>query len=241
MMHRHHHSARELAEAIVHANSYRQSHAEARLTPESPALTIALSRQVGAGGTSIATEVGNRLGWPVYDHALLERIAKEMHLRTQLLESVDERQTHWLTDCLESFSQTPTINTNAYVRHLIQTILSLGAHGSCIIVGRGSAFILPPATTLRVHIVADRAHRVLGLSRERGITRADADAQLDAIDRERIAFIKEHFLKDPRDPQNFDLILNSSCFSYAECADLIVEALHRLEARVKAGEAACRT
>jgi cytidylate kinase len=237
-MNRHHHSARALAESIVHANSYRLAHEEARLSPESPALTIALSRQVGAGGTSIAAEIGNRLGWPVYDHALLERIAQEMNLRTQLLESVDERQTHWLTESISAFSQSPGINTNAYVRHLIQTILSLGAHGFCIIVGRGSTYILPPATTLRVRIIADREHRVLGLSRERGISRAEADAKLDTIDRERIAFIKDHFLKDPRDPQNFDLVLNSSCFSYAECADLIIEALHRLEARVKAGEAA---
>jgi cytidylate kinase len=241
MTHRHSQSARALADAIVHANSYRQSHEEARLAPDSPALTIALSRQVGAGGTSIATEVGNRLGWPVYDHALLERIAQEMHLRTQLLESVDERRTHWLTDCLESFGQAPALNANAYVRHLIQTILSLGAHGSCIIVGRGSPYILPPATTLRVRIVADREHRVLGLSRERAISRAEADAQLEDIDRERLAFIKDHFLKDPRDPQNFDVVLNSSCFSYAECADLIIEALHRLEARVKSGEAVCRS
>lgn len=241
MTHRHSHSARALADAIVHANSYRQSHEEARLTPDSPPLTIALSRQVGAGGTSIATEVGNRLGWPVYDHALLERIAQEMHLRTQLLESVDERQTHWLTACAESFVQRPTISTNAFVRHLVQTILSLGAHGSCLIVGRGSTYMLPPATTLRVRIIADREHRILGLSRERGIARAEADAQLDEIDRERIAFIKEHFLKDPRDPQNFDVVLNSSCFSYAECADLIIEALHRLEARVKAAATPCRT
>ncbi|HTU89520.1 MAG TPA: cytidylate kinase-like family protein [Gemmataceae bacterium] len=239
-MNRHHHSARALAETIVHANSYRQSHEEARLTPDSPSLTIALSRQVGAGGTSIATEIGNRLGWPVYDHALLERIAAEMHLRTQLLESVDERHMPWLTDSLNSFSQSPSVSSSSYVRHLIQTILSLGAHGSCIIVGRGSPYILPPAATLRVRIIADREHRVVGLSRESGISRAEADAQLDRIDRERLAFIKDHFLKDPRDSQNFDVVLNSSCFSYAECADLIIEALHRLEARIKAGEAPCR-
>jgi cytidylate kinase len=224
-----------MAESIVHANSYRQAHEEARLAPDSPVLTIALSRQVGAGGTSIATEVGNRIGWPVYDHALLERIAEEMHLRTQLLESVDERQTHWLTESIEAFGQSPGISTSSYVRHLVQTILSLAAHGSCIIVGRGSTYILPPATTLRVRIIADREHRILGLSRERSISRAEADAQLDKIDRERIAFIKDHFLKDPRDPHNFDVVLNSSCFSYAECADLIIEALHRLESRAKAG------
>jgi cytidylate kinase len=235
MTHRHAHSARALAESIVHANSYREAHEQARLAPDSPALTIALSRQVGAGGTSIATEVGNRLGWPVYDNALVLRIAQEMHLRTQLLESVDERRTSWLTDCVESFCQQPVISTNAYIRQLIQTILSLGTHGSCIIVGRGATHILPPRTTLRVRIVADREHRVLGLSRERGFSRAEADAVIDQIERERVTFSKDHFLKDPRDPQNFDVVLNSSCFSYSECADLILEALNRQEARVKTG------
>lgn len=125
-----------LAEAIVHANSYRESSEEARRTLDAPALTIAVSRQAGAGGTSIAAEVGGRLNWPVYDHALLERIAQEMHLRTRLLDSVDERRTHWLVESVESFSQVPLVNENAFVRHLIQTILSLGTHGACIIVGR---------------------------------------------------------------------------------------------------------
>jgi cytidylate kinase len=237
---RHHHSGRALAESIVHANSYREEHEQARLSPDSLALTIAISRQVGAGGTSIATEVGTRLGWPVYDHALVERIAQEMHLRTKLIESVDERHTSWLTDCAESFSQSPLVSASAYVRHLIQTILSLGAHGSCVIVGRGAAQILSPVTALRVCVVANREDRILGLSRELGISRDEADYRLDTIERERIRFVKDHFHKDPRDPQHFDLLLNSSCFSYGECADLIVEGLHRLEARVKAGTAAAR-
>ena len=129
-------SARALAEAIVHANSYRESHQQVRRSSGVPALTIAISRQAGAGGTSVAAEVGARLGWPVYDRELVERIAREMHLRTKLLESVDERRTSWLVECAESFSQVPLVGESAYVRHLIQTILSLGSHGSCVIVGR---------------------------------------------------------------------------------------------------------
>ena len=231
---RQHHSARALAETIVHANSYRESHAQARLS-EAPALTIAISRQVGAGGTSIAAAVGERLGWPVYDNALVEHIAREMHLRTKLVESVDERRTSWLTDCAESFSQMPPISASAYVRHLIQTVLSLGAHGSCVIVGRGATQILPPGTALRVRLVAGRDDRVAALARELGVSHAEANARLDKLEHERVAFVKDHFLKDPRDPQYFDLVLNSSSFSYGECADLIIEALHRLQSRVKTG------
>jgi cytidylate kinase len=235
-----HHSARALAETIVHAHSYRESHQQARRTPGSPALTIAISRQAGAGGTSIGSEVGARLGWPVYDHELVERIAREMHLRTKLLESVDERHTSWLVECAESFSQVPLVSESAYVRHLIQTILSLGAHGSCVIVGRGASHILPPVTTLRVRLVGDREDRITALARELGISHEEASRRIDVIERERIAFSKDHFHKDPRDPQNFDLVLNSSCFSYSECAQLIIEALHRLEARVRASTAALR-
>ena len=56
-----------------------------------PAFTITLSREAGTLATSVAQEVGRRLGWQVYDHELLERIAQEMHVRTALLDSVDER------------------------------------------------------------------------------------------------------------------------------------------------------
>ncbi len=231
----HHHSARGMAEAIVHANSYRESHQQARGSSDAPSLTIAISRQVGAGGTAIATEVGTRLGWPVYDNELVQRIAQEMHLRTKLLESIDERHTNWLTECVESFAQVPLVSESAYVRHLIQTILSLGALGSCVIVGRGSAHILPPATTLRVRLVADREDRVTAFGREVHVSRDEANRRLNVIDRERDAFVKDHFHKDPHDPRHFDLVLNSSCFSYAQSADLIVEALRHLEARVRAG------
>jgi cytidylate kinase len=231
------HSARALAESIVHANSYRESHAQARLSEESPALTIAISRQVGAGGTSIAAAVGERLGWPVYDNALVEQIAREMRLRTKLVESVDERRTSWLTDSALSFSQMPLISASAYLRHLIQTVLSLGAHGSCVIVGRGATHILPPSTTLRVRLVAGREDRITVLARELGVPRAEAEAGLDKLEHERVAFVKDHFRKDPCDPLHFDLVLNSSSFSYSECADLIVDALHRVQNRTHHGVA----
>ena len=45
--------------------------------------TVAVSRESGARGTSTAREVGARLGWTVYDHELLERIAQEMKLRAK--------------------------------------------------------------------------------------------------------------------------------------------------------------
>jgi cytidylate kinase len=226
-------SVRSLTEAIIHASNYREAHHEAG-SAQATDLTITVSREVGAGGTSVAAEVGQRLGWPVYDNALLEQIAREMHLRTRLLESVDERRMSWLRHCAESFFAGTPVSENAYVRHLVQSVLSLGTHGACVIVGRGAGFILPPATAVRVRLVAERADRIASLARELHVPAEEAARKIDAIDRERDAFVREHFHKDPRDPASYDLILNSSRFSYEECANLVLAALTQRKAHAEA-------
>ena len=92
----------------------------------SPAFTVALSREVGTDGTAVAQEVGRQLGWHVYDHELLEHIAKEMGLRTALLESVDEKNQSWLLETVEAFASTPTqsdwgtfVSESDFVHHLV--------------------------------------------------------------------------------------------------------------------------
>ena len=62
-------------------------------------------------------------------------------------------------------------------------------------------------------------------------SKQDAAKWVENTDRERTAFIKDHFLKDPTDPRNCDLVLNASRWSVMECADLIVDALGRLTSR----------
>ena len=66
-----------------------------------PPFTIALSRQVGARGTSVAREVGAHLGWAVYDRELLEQIARTMNVRVELLKSVDEKRVTSIEEWIE--------------------------------------------------------------------------------------------------------------------------------------------
>jgi cytidylate kinase len=221
-----------LAAALMRAWGYDRPQDEARGPRSTPAaFTIALSREVGARGTSVAREVGARLGWAVYDNELLGRMAREMNLREELFERVDERRQSWILECLESFVARPAVTESVYVRHLVETILSLGSRGECIIVGRGSPHILPAASTLRVRLIADLDDRIGVLSRERGVSWQEAVRLLGKLHRERVHFLRDHFQKDPTDAENYDMVLSTSRFTVAECADLIVEALRRLQAR----------
>ena len=199
--------------------------------PPPPAFTIALSREVGARGTTVAREVGERLGWPVYDHEILERLACEMKLHPRRLLDLDEKHANLLTEFIASFSTGPVVSETAYVQHLIKAVLALGAQGGCVIVGRGAPHLLPPETTLRVRLLADRDDRIGVMSQRLGIPRPEAARYVEKKDRERDLFVKHHFHKDTADPRLYDLVLNSTRFSVGECADLILEALRRFQGR----------
>jgi cytidylate kinase len=225
--------ATDSLEHVVSGASMAQKHWETRRRDGSAALafTVAIAREAGAPGTSVAREVGRRLGWQVYDHELLQHIAKEHNLRVSLLESLDERRQNWMVAYMEGFTQQPHMGESAYVHHLRQTLLSLGAHGCCVIVGRGAVHLLPPATTLRVRLVGALEDRVAMTMRNRGLSKAEAAKWVETTDRERTAFVKDHFFKDTADLLAYDLILNMSRWSVMECADLIVDALGRLTSR----------
>ena len=240
-------SSERLAEAMERARrqsqAQRKAEAAAGIRPVgSPhPFTIAVSREAGANGSQVACALGERLGWVVYDRELVQHIAADMGVRTSLLESVDEKHRSWLLECLESFASAPTVSESAYARHLLETLVSLSAHGNCVIVGRGAAQVLPTAVTVRVRLVGPVEDRVKAVCQRFGIPHEEAKRWVERTDSERVRFVKDHFQKDPTDPRGYDLVLNSSRFTVPECADLIIQALCRLQAREVAGRAPAET
>jgi len=224
-----------IAEALIRAREYPYSRPPA--APPPPSFTIALSREVGSGGKLVAREVGRRLNWPVYDHELLDHLAKELQVDVDQLESVDERRSSWL---VEAFAAASTVIEVTYFRRLLKLLLALGARGQCVIVGRGAMIVLPVDTTLRVRVVASHEDRVALIGRERGLNPTEAARYVESTDRERSRFIRQHFHKDLTDPLLYDLVLNASRLSVEECAGIIIETLLRLQActaPVKQGQA----
>jgi cytidylate kinase len=197
-------------------------------TPEKTALdhfTIAVSREVGTPAQEVAQQVGERLGWPVYNREVPVRIAQALHLPVAVVEEIDERRQSWLLECLESFHSLGDLSESRYFRQLVSLIRSLGEQGRCLIVGHGAEFLLPPHRTLRVCLVGNREDRIAAFGRARHLDHWTAARQLDQINRERSRFLREHFHVDPSQPGNYDLVLNTSQWSASDCADFILRAL----------------
>jgi cytidylate kinase len=219
-----------LTEALVRANQHWEARHQEEGAGAPPAFTIALSREAGTFGAAIARAVADRLGWPVYDTELLQSIANDLGVHQTLLSSLDEHHISWLSEYLENFSPHQGVSQYTFMRRLLKTLLSLAAHGKCVIVGRGATKVLPAATTLRVRIVAPQEHRIEAVQHEHSISREEAARRVEAIDRERDKFVRDHFGMDATDPRSYDLLLNAARFSIEQCAELIIAALDRLRA-----------
>lgn len=202
-----------------------------RPAPEVPPLTITISREVGALGTTIATAIGKQLGWPVYDQEIINKIAEEMGKPTTHVRGVDEKYFSWVEESLAGLLTEYHVNPASYLKHLLATVRGLGVKGRCVIVGRGANFILPPERTLRVRLIGELKDRIQVIGRLKGISDREAGRWIETTERERVRFVQSNFGKDPTDPHHYDLVLNVSRLSVTECAETIIDTLHRMERR----------
>jgi len=224
------HVTSALAGATVYPIAH-AAHGPATVEPlPSHAYTIALSREEGVPAHSLAQNLAEVLGWKVYDHELIELIAREMGVDIRLLERLDERNVAWLEEALNSFMEVPAVSEGGFIANLRKTIAKLGRAGNCIIVGRGAAHILPVETTLRVRLIASHRDRVQAVAKSRGLTQDAAAKHIETTERERERFIRTYFYVDPRNPMNYDLVLNLSHLSLAAGTQLLVGALQAYQA-----------
>jgi len=227
---------------VVEAAQYRElGGGEAGAHP-APRFLITISREPGALGTSTASAVGQLLGWPVYDHELLDRVAREMGTHVDVLKLIDEKPMSWLEQCVVDLVSAYNLSHDKYMVHLIATVKSLGMQGHCVIVGRGANFILPHETTLNVRLVAGLKDRVANIQHVLQVSEKEAARWVEKNTAERHDFVKRHFGKDVGDPHLYDLVLNTSRLSAEEAAAVIVATLHRFQSRkpVKAAQATAR-
>jgi cytidylate kinase len=161
-----------------------------------------------------------------------------MGLQAEILEGVDEKQKGWIRECLEGLLPGKEVSDPAFVHRLLKAVATLAARGQCVIVGRGATQVLPPASTLRVRLVAPRADRIAAIQARRGLSRAEAEKWVDRTDAERTRFVRDHFHHDPGEAHRYDLVLNTARLGIPACAEMIVSALRRLQAAAVPANAA---
>jgi cytidylate kinase len=193
-------------------------------------LTVAVSREAGSRGGTIARRVGRKLGWQVYNQELLEYIAQEGVFRQGMSEDLPAAAAAWAEERLQTLITEQHLSEHPSVLDLARVILALGAQGDVVLIGRGAGCLLPRDTTLHVRIVAPLEDRIAYLSQWLRLTVPEAAEQVRLRDSRRAEFLQTHFHRQPGDPYQYDLLLNSSLLGEELCADVIAQAARAKQA-----------
>jgi cytidylate kinase len=187
-------------------------------------LTVAVSREAGSRGGTIARRVGRKLGWQVYSQEVLEYLAYERHLGRGIFEVLDEAAAAWVEEQLQRLLLEQNLSQHGSIIQLARVILAIGARGEAVLLGRGAGTILPPRSTLHVRVMAPLADRINYMSQIERLTPEKAAEQVCLRDGQRAEFVHTHFHRKPADIHQYDFLVNSSKLGEELAAQLIVKA-----------------
>jgi cytidylate kinase len=198
---------------------------------------LTIEREYGSGAAGIAQKVAERLGWKLWDQLLTDEIARWLECDRRHVERHEEQRDPLHYRLLKSFlrgSFEGSMNTPRMkiadaegIRKVAgQLIRAAAAAGNAVIVGRGSAYDLrdrPDA--FHVFIYAPFEEKVRRLQSQEK-SQEEAIELAGSVDRDRAAFIKQHFGVDFPSRHFFHLMVNSTMGEEAAVQTII----HGLEA-----------
>jgi cytidylate kinase len=193
---------------------------ETALTVAMKIRTITVEREYGSGGAAIAERLANRLGWKLWDRDLTAEIARVAKVTREAVHRCDERVDPLLSRLFSvyargSYERTLPVsdarhfNADTMVAMLHKVIEEAASKGNCVIVGRGSPYILRNRPdTFHVFVYAPDDEKLLRL-RNIGQSEKEARQLIDEVDRERASFIRHYFHKEWPHRPLYNLMINS--------------------------------
>jgi len=186
---------------------------------------VAISREAGAAGTSVARLIGEQLGWELYDKNLLDRTAQRYNESRLMLDQVDETASNWVYDMFGTWMDPHVVPQLKYMVQVGRMIQILARAGNAVFVGRGARFLLPRSKTFAIRIVASDGFRAERVQQRHNVGLSEALDWIHRIDRGRQKFIQRFFHQDINNPHLYDLVLNVERLGPAGAAEQIIHAV----------------
>jgi cytidylate kinase len=198
---------------------------------------ITISRLFGSGGSEVAANVAETLGWTLLDNAFVERVAVALHATPAQVQAVEERVPSLAERIADAFAfgasevvsapiRSPLPPTEdrllEVTRHVIDEAV---ARGPVVVVGRGAqASLANRSDALHVLCCAPFDALVNRIRHREGITEEQARQRVIEMNRRRETFVRRNWQRDWLAATNYDLCLNTSSLGIAGATDAIVRA-----------------
>lgn len=201
---------------------------------ENTPLVITISRQYGSGGHKIGEILVKDLSIPLYDRNIIDKAAADLGFPKKTV--MEREQTATPMQLLEMiFSDSGGVmpdmelsEDDAIFVTESRIIRDLAAKGPCIIIGRCADFVLHNRhNCFRVFVQADIEQAKNRVVEEYGISPANAEKEIERVDKERSAHYWRYTGKNWADAKNYDLVLNSSTIGIPNAARVIRDAVRQ--------------
>jgi cytidylate kinase len=211
--------------------------------PPPPRPFITISREPGAGALTFARQLVDELNssdpgdrpWSCWDRELVQKVADDLHLSSQLIDSLEEANHSWFSDFLNSlsFADEGSFADEARIyRRVVATIRALAQAGRVVIVGRGGVFVtrnMPGGIHLR--LIAPFEKRVEFMAAQLHFSREAAAAYIKQLDKNRRAFLARYWPKEVMTDETFTLVINSAAVKMETMVDIVKSLVRQVAVR----------
>ena len=200
-------------------------------------MLITISREYGAGGSSLAKLVSDRLGWRVVDNQLVDEVAARAGITPQEVRDREERGPTFVERVARALTvATPEMLTPTSVElpeaaearlvRITEQVVAEAAVDHAVLVGRAaSAVIGRREGALHVKLVASVSHRVGVIAARLNITLEEAEKRIRDVDSHRSRYHRQYYNRDWADPRSYHLVLNTEWLGLPRSAGIVVAAV----------------
>jgi CMP/dCMP kinase len=197
---------------------------------------ITISRMYGSGGSDVAARVAQLLGWSLLDNAFVDAVAErlgvpasEVQAREERTPSLVERLASALAVASPEILPPPTEQLPPseermadVTRRIIEEAV---ARGHAVLVGRGAQSVLARrAGVLHVFCYAPREALVKRVAERRGVSIAEAEKNVDEINKQRDQYVRTTFKRSWKAHENYHLAVNTEWLGVEGAAQLVIHA-----------------
>lgn len=183
-----------------------QDHSTTVIQPSRPGVILTIAREHGSSGKEIGRQVAKRLGIPFYYKEMTALAAQESGLDREFISGLNRNAPKTLYNL---YLSTKVVRLAVVAQH--QIIERIAENGSCVIVGRAADYVLRDhPDVVKIFIRASMEYRIGRAMEIYGDTREEAEENIRRSDKARAAYYRHISGKRWGEPENYDLVVDSS-------------------------------
>ena len=201
-------------------------------------MIITISRMYGSGGSDVAARVAKALGWTLLDNSVVDAVAERLGVSREEISEQEER----VPSLVERLASTLMMSAPELSMPVDEGALMVTAEtrivdvtrrvmeeavqqGNAVLVGRGAqAMLADRPDALHVFCYAPKEFLVQYAIAHRGVNPANAEHEVDKVNKQRDQWVKRHWGRDWMSSSNYHLCVDTGRLGIDAAADVVIAA-----------------